>query len=87
MAINRITDRLFHTEFGCMIISGVFGLGLAFIFSNVCKGKNCVVITSPDLNDIKGKIFQIQDECYTYTPKIVSCDVSNSTPSIQHIKN
>jgi len=83
MAINRITEKLFHTEFGCMIISALFGLGFAFIFSNVCKGKNCIIITSPDVSDVKDKIFQIQDECYSYKPKIVSCE--SSSPSMQHI--
>lgn len=89
MAIEHATQRLFHTEFGCMIISALFGIGLAFIFSNVCKGNSCLIVNAPDINDIKGKVFQIQDECYIYTPQVASCDLIASAPSptslYQHI--
>ena len=84
MSLERITQRLFHTELGNMIISSLFGVGLAFIFSRACKGNNCVIIRAPEIDQIKDKIFQIQDECYTYTPKIIPCNLSPSTQIISN---
>lgn len=86
MPIEQITQRLFHTELGNMIVSALFGVGLAFIFSRACKGNNCVVINAPEIDEVKDKIFQIQDECYTYTPKIVPCNISPSTQLITNKK-
>jgi hypothetical protein len=82
MSLKQVTERLFHTEPGNMIVSALFGIGFAFMFSRACKGANCIILHAPPIDDIKDKIFQIQDECYIYTPKIVSC---NSSPSAQHI--
>ena len=84
MSLERVSQRLFRTNEGNMIISALFGIGFAFIFSRACKGNHCVVINAPPLDDVKDKVFQIQDECYIYTPKMVSC---NSSPSAQHIIN
>ena len=84
MPIEQITQRLFHTELGNMIVSAIFGIGLAFIFSRACKGNNCIIIRAPEINEIKDKVFQIQDECYKYTPKIVPCNISPSTQLINN---
>lgn len=84
MSIEQITQRLFHTEMGHIIISSLFGVGLAFIFSRACKGDHCVIIRAPDIDEIKNKIFQIQDECYKYTPKIIPCNLSPSTQIISN---
>lgn len=84
MPIEKITYRLFHTEFGNALISALFGVSVAFLFARVCKGDNCINIKAPEINEVKDKIFKIQDECYIYTPKMVSC---NSSPSTQIIKN
>jgi len=83
-ALERVMNRLFHTDVGNMFISGIFGISLAFMFAKVCKGDNCVVIEAPKITDVKDKIFQIQDECYTYTPHAVACD-SHASPSTKHI--
>jgi hypothetical protein len=82
MSFKLITERLFHTPEGNMILSALFGIGFACIFSQACKGNNCVIINAPPIDDVKNKVFKIQDECYTYTPHIASC---SSSPSVQHI--
>jgi hypothetical protein len=83
MTIEKITERLFHTETGNIIISGLFGIGLAFMFSRACKGNNCIIIQPPNIDDVKDSIYQIQDECFKYNPKAIQC---NSAPSLQHVK-
>jgi len=85
MPIEQITQRLFHTEIGNIIVSAIFGIGLAFIFSRTCKGNDCVIIRAPEIDEIKNNIYQIQDECYTYTPKIIPCN--HISPSTQIISN
>jgi hypothetical protein len=65
-----------------MIVSALFGIGFAFMFSQACKGTNCVVINAPDINTVKDKVYKIQDECYTYTPQVASC---SGAPSVQHV--
>ena len=84
MPIQQITQRLFHTEFGNMLLSALFGVSLAFLFARVCKGDSCINIKAPKITEVKDKIFKIQDECYVYTPKMVPC---NSSPSTQIISN
>jgi hypothetical protein len=86
MSLEKVTDRLFHTKPGNMIVSALFGVGFAFMFSRACKGANCVVIHAPKMEEVKDKVFQIQDECFTYTPKMVSCN-SGTPTSRQFVPN
>jgi len=85
MSLEKVTQRLFHTKSGNMIVSALFGIGFAFMFARACKGAHCVVIHAPKINDIKDKVFQIQDECFTYTPTMVDCN--SATPASQYIPN
>ena len=72
--ISHITERLFHTNTGCTIISALFGVALAFMFQRVCKGSQCLIVKSPPPADIDDYVFQNGDVCYEYKPKIVECD-------------
>jgi len=62
---------------GRILMSIVLGLGLATLFRQVCKGKNCVVFHSPKISKVKDKIFKHEDKCYTYSLETSSCNKSD----------
>lgn len=72
--ISHITERLFHTEIGCVIISTIFGVALAFMFQRACKGSNCMLIKSPPNEEISTYIYQNDGICYKYKIKVVECN-------------
>ena len=77
--LDFIANRLFRNEKGCLLISGLFGIALALMLKRVCKGKGCIVIQAPPLNEINNTIYELEGECYKYTPKVVKC--SDATPA------
>jgi len=68
-AISEVLDN----NAGSVIVSVILGLGLAALFRKVCEDKKCVVVHSPNNNDVEKYYYQIQGECYKYTPETVSC--------------
>lgn len=66
-------SEVMNNKTGSAIISAILGFGLAAIFRRVCDDKKCVVIHAPNSEEIEKYYFQIQDECYQYTPEIVPC--------------
>jgi hypothetical protein len=61
---------------GSKIISFIWGLGFALLFIQQCNKKNCIIIKSPKMEDIKGKTFSYsgnEDECYRFEPYFVKC--------------
>ena len=62
---------------GKMLMSILLGLGLATLFRQVCKGKNCVVFHSPNIKKVDGKIFKHDDKCYSYHLETTSCNKNN----------
>lgn len=66
--------RFVHTETGKLIMSILLGFGLATLFRSVCKGKNCLIFHAPPLEEIQGKIYNLDNKCYTYTPTATKCD-------------
>ena len=68
-----IIDDFIGSKKGRIIISIIWGLGLATLFRKVCKGRNCIVLRAPDPNEIKGKIYRFDDKCYKFDPKITTC--------------
>jgi len=67
--------KLIHTETGKIIMSLIFGLGLASLFRAICKDKNCVIFQAPPLEEIDEKIYKSADnKCYKYVAAYTKCD-------------
>tara|TARA_B100001175_G_C19488962_1_gene631506 strand:+ start:1796 stop:2050 length:255 start_codon:yes stop_codon:yes gene_type:complete len=66
--------RLLTTQTGIFFISVLLGLGLATLFRKVCNDKNCIVFNGPVLDEVEGKIFEEDGQCYTYTLTKETCN-------------
>jgi hypothetical protein len=66
--------KVINSETGRIFISALLGLGLATLFSRVCKGKNCIVFNGPVFSEIDGKIYKYGEKCYTYKAQPDKCD-------------
>jgi hypothetical protein len=67
-------SKFLHTESGKIIMSIILGLGLSTLFRTMCKGKNCVIMKAPPLDEIKDKIYKHQGKCYKFTSVTEKCD-------------
>lgn len=64
------------TEQGVSILSFIWGLGIAFIFYQECKGSDCIIIKSPNVTDMQNKTYSYkgnENECYRFEPHFVPC--------------
>jgi len=56
-----------------VLISCVFGFGLAALFRPMCRGPDCVVLRGPPVSQIRDAIFQIGSKCHEFKTKAVEC--------------
>lgn len=66
-------DKL-ETPFGKILISVIFGIGIASFFRMTCKDGRCVVISGPNPSDIQANMYKIEDKCYKYVPYAAKCE-------------
>jgi hypothetical protein len=66
--------KFVHTENGKFLMSVLLGFGLATLFREVCKGRNCITFHSVALEETKGKIYKYDNKCYKYEIKNAKCD-------------
>ena len=66
--------KLIHTKMGKVLMSAILGFGLATLFRSVCKGKNCIILEAPPMDEVKDKIFRHQDKCYKFNPVVSKCN-------------
>lgn len=68
--------KLFYSPEGKIIVSILWGLGLATLFRGVCK--DCIVIQSADPEEVSKKIYKFNDngttKCVQFKPKFVPCN-------------
>ena len=64
---------LIQTDRGKLLIAVLLGLGLATLFRKSCKDKECIEFKGPPLDDIKGKVYQYDKQCYEFSPNPVKC--------------
>lgn len=75
-------SKFVHTKSGKYIMSAILGFGLATMFRAVCKGKNCVVLHAPPIEEIDGKTYQFENKCYTYSKISQKCDKTMRTVDV-----
>lgn len=62
-----------QSDTGRIILSIIWGLGLAMLFRRVCKGRNCIIIKGPSPSEMDGKIYKFNDKCYKYSSETTQC--------------
>jgi hypothetical protein len=68
--------QVVQSENGRTLIAMILGLGLATLFRKTCKDKECIEFKGPKLDDIKGKVYQYDNQCYQFSPNPVKCSSS-----------
>jgi hypothetical protein len=76
-----VFEKFLDSEEGKIIISIVWGLGIAALFRKACKGRSCIVVKGPDPSELKDKVFAFNNKCYTYTPYATSCKSHGNIPT------
>ncbi len=78
-----------------ILLSVLWGLGLATLFAGVAYSRNCVIVRGEPPGEIEKKIFQypdLKDKCYAFKSYLAPC--ANETlkvvkilePATQHAK-
>ena len=74
--INNVVNNLMYTERGKIILSIIFGLGLATLFREFCKGKQCYRFKGPSQKELKNNIFSFDSnntKCYMVNEENIKC--------------
>lgn len=58
---------------GKIILSIIWGFGLAAVFRRACKGRSCIIMKGPKPSDMDKKVFSFDKKCYKYTAHNTSC--------------
>ena len=66
-------DRFFDNRTGIIIVSVIFGLGLASLFRKVCEDRDCIVIRGPNRTETDKFYYKNDSACYKYTPVVAEC--------------
>ncbi len=66
-------DRILKTRTGRIIISIIWGLGLATLFRKVCVGRNCIVYKAPNPNIMTDNVYTHNTKCYKYHVETSQC--------------
>lgn len=66
-------NDIMNNDIGKIIISIIWGLGLATLFRKVCKGRKCLIMRGPKPEEMNNKVYKFDDKCYLYKAKNTTC--------------
>jgi len=67
-------DDIVTSTHSNIIISVIWGLGLATLFRKACHGRNCIIIKTAEPAEIKGNVYKFNSKCYKFDPEITNCN-------------
>lgn len=65
--------KLLESKTGIILLSIVWGFGLACLFRQACKERKCIVYSAPNLQHMKESIFKHGKKCYKYAVETTTC--------------
>jgi hypothetical protein len=57
-------DSLFKTKNGKVVLSVLWGLGIAALFYKVCESSGCFVMNEHSTPDVESNIYEFRNECF-----------------------
>ena len=70
---------------GRIILSILFGFGLASLCREICREKKCMINMVPSFNEMKNNIYKSNGKCFTISePTAVKCDSSKKIISVDN---
>lgn len=66
--------QIFNSNEGMILISIIWGLGLASLFRKACKDRACIVIRAPEKSNIQNNIYEFDNKCYKFKAKSTKCN-------------
>jgi len=69
---------------GKIFFSVILGFGIATLFRESCKNRNCLIFRAPSTKEFKNKIFSHDKRCYVYNEKPTKCDSSKKILDISN---
>jgi len=70
----KFINNIENSPYAKIIISIIWGLGLAAIFRKVCKGRSCIIIKSPNMAEYQNKVYGFGNKCYTFSSQVTNCE-------------
>jgi hypothetical protein len=70
----KLLTNLKKNVYARIIISIIWGLGLAAIFRKICKGRECIIIKSPNMAEYQNKVYGFGNKCYTFSSQVTNCE-------------
>lgn len=79
---NIDVSNIFLNPVTQIIISIIWGLGLATLFQRACKSRDCIIMKGPSPSKIKDKVFKYNDKCYVYNTELSKCEANHKIYNI-----
>ncbi len=77
-----ISDILKDHRFN-KVFSIILGVGIVIIVLRpICKGKSCIRERAPTVDEIKDKVFNIDNKCYMFEYGTVKCPIGADAESV-----
>lgn len=70
---DQTIDKILRSSFLIILISLIWGFGIAVLFKRACKGDQCVVIKVPTQFVNDGEVIRDRNRCYRLTRYYSPC--------------
>jgi hypothetical protein len=64
---------LLQSKLAKIILSVIWGLGLASLFKRVCHDRNCIIYRAADPKVIPNNIYTFDKKCYQFNVENTNC--------------
>jgi hypothetical protein len=68
-----LLEKIIKSQEGRILLSIIWGLGLATLFRKVCKDRTCIIYKAPNPNNIVDKVYKYNEKCFKYNIETTGC--------------
>ena len=78
--------KVLHTPLFGTLVSFMLGLAIVIVVTPMCRGKDCMLVKAPPLNEVNHTIYHIATKCYKFEAVAMECPAQGAIEAFQNVR-
>lgn len=78
--------QILHTKVFGIMVSFMLGIAIVMVVTPMCRGKDCMIVKAPPINEVTHSIYHIASKCYKFEAIPMECPASGAIEAFENLR-
>ena len=78
--------QILHTKVFGVMVSFMLGIAIVMVATPMCRGKDCMIVKAPPINEVNHAVYHIASKCYKFEAIPMECPASGAIEAFENLR-